>query len=542
MAELVDLVSDIERQANQLNFAAVKELCDQLAAVFRTAPRADMEPLALRAFKSLRRKRLFAMLQATVEVYLRHVDRSPIVRTLYAQALIDQDQLMAGLSVVEEVLRTADAGSRAAEEARGLIGRVYKQAFVRSAEQLPSHAVDALQLAVRAYADAWRNAKHDRLWPWANLVALTARAERLHVPVDAPDPLDVMAHALLAEVERLHDAEVSIARAAEREPQIEPWLAATGFEACLGAARYDDAISWAKRYLSRPDVDAFALGGTARQLKEIWQLHEHDHQLIRAVLPLVEADLLAKTGGQLDAPVLRGVRVDAGEIQSVFGDERFRTFEWLKRALRAADAVGRVETISGEAKGSGFLVRARDIGLDRLGDQQLFLTNRHVVDDPEPQSGVHPGRAAIRFMTHPGGEAIEVERVVWRSDSGDAGLDVCALLLKRPVALTAGQGEHPVALEVGDLGNLKTAPPPPSRVYIVGHPQGQTLQYSLYDNELVERAARYLYYRSPTERGSSGSPLFDRDWRVIGIHHHGNHPEKRANFGSHVEAIRGEAG
>src|SRR5262249_1562816 len=160
-----------------------------------------------------------------------------------------------------------------------------------------------------AYADAWRSATHDRLWPWVNLVALTARAERLHVPVDAPDTACAMAGALLDEVTRMYEAEVSAAHAAEREPRIEPWLAATGFEASLGAARYNGAISWGKLYLSIPDVEAFELGGTARQLKEIWQLHEHDNPVIRAVLPLIEGDLLAKTGGQLDAPVLASARV-----------------------------------------------------------------------------------------------------------------------------------------------------------------------------------------------------------------------------------------
>ncbi len=73
-------------------------------------------------------------------------------------------------------------------------------------------------------------------------------------------------------------------------------------------------------------------------------------------------------------------------------------------------------------------------------------------------------------------------------------------------------------------------------------------QFSLQDNVLLDYDQRVLHYRSPTERGSSGSPVFDNDWRLIGLHHVGGVSMPllnnaggtyAANEGITFEAIRG---
>ena len=64
------------------------------------------------------------------------------------------------------------------------------------------------------------------------------------------------------------------------------------------------------------------------------------------------------------------------------------------------------------------------------------------------------------------------------------------------------------------------------RVYVVGYPGSGVLSFSLQDNVLLDWDQRLVHYRTPTEPGSSGSPVFDDQWRLIAIHH-ANRPDMR---------------
>jgi V8-like Glu-specific endopeptidase len=84
------------------------------------------------------------------------------------------------------------------------------------------------------------------------------------------------------------------------------------------------------------------------------------------------------------------------------------------------------------------------------------------------------------------------------------------------------------------------------RVYVIGHPSGRELSYSIDDNVLLDYDERVLHYRAPTEHGSSGSPVFNRDWEVLAVHHAGRMDMPRlggqegtypANEGIWLEAV-----
>lgn len=86
-------------------------------------------------------------------------------------------------------------------------------------------------------------------------------------------------------------------------------------------------------------------------------------------------------------------------------------------------------------------------------------------------------------------------------------------------------------------------------MYIIGHPAGSDLELSLQDNNLIGCNDTWLHYRTPTEPGSSGSPVFEQnDWKVVGLHHKGTEEMKRldgegkyqANEATSILALRKE--
>jgi hypothetical protein len=85
---------------------------------------------------------------------------------------------------------------------------------------------------------------------------------------------------------------------------------------------------------------------------------------------------------------------------------------------------------------------------------------------------------------------------------------------------------------------------PAPRMYIIGHPGGRDLEFSLNDNRLVACNPQKLHYRTPTEGGSSGSPVFDQlAWEVVGLHHAGRSkmPKLNGPAGEFYEANEGIA-
>jgi endonuclease G len=76
---------------------------------------------------------------------------------------------------------------------------------------------------------------------------------------------------------------------------------------------------------------------------------------------------------------------------------------------------------------------------------------------------------------------------------------------------------------IENTGKILTGMP----VNIVQHPGGGPRQFAVSNNRLLDiLPAGYLHYETDTERGSSGSPVYNQDWELIALHHCGV-PEMR---------------
>jgi V8-like Glu-specific endopeptidase len=198
---------------------------------------------------------------------------------------------------------------------------------------------------------------------------------------------------------------------------------------------------------------------------------------------------------------------------------------WYRTGLQRCRAVARVQTGDDDGIGTGFLVAGSDLHPDL--PPLVLITNGHVV--PE---GLNPVEAVVAFHgldDDPGPRArFRVARQWWYRPSAGSELDTAILELD---GYPDGVIPMPLAAAL---------PPKPlrnRRAYVIGHPRGLTQpQFSLQDNLLLDYDQRVVHYRSPTERGSSGSPVFDNHWQLIGLHHAGgfNLPQLNEAGGTHA--------
>jgi hypothetical protein len=508
----------------------VNELIEQLVAFLAQSDDRYPSEDAERIMTLLRRKRFFDELAGVGDAFLRAGNDSPAARRHYAQALIEQGNLTVAQTVLKSIVADTSEGERENREARGLLGRAYKQQYMDAGVSNSERSRDWLREAAKWYYSVYQG-DPTQLWHGINTVAVSARAAADGVTMSGvPDP-EVLARDIFEAVEtRRIDQEATM------------WDYAIGLEACVALGRNEDALEWAKRYVSSPNSDAFEVTSTLRQMEEVWRLSPDDEPG-SWLIPLLRASVLGHEGGvlELDAGTAHleslSEGIEGGRLEAVLGDEYFENVRWLRNALDRSASVARIADASGRAKGTGFVVAAGDLGLDEGDPEELLLiTNAHVISK-DPAAGAVPWEEAeITFEDDDTRTGYRVEVILWSSPEQD--LDATVLRTQPPL-------EDRPAVPVANV-----IPVPGARVYVIGHPQGRALSWSIYDNKLLKRGERYLHYRTPTEQGSSGSPVFNRDWKLIGLHHYGNRmieleggdEPQPANEGIAILALQARAG
>jgi Trypsin-like peptidase domain/AAA ATPase domain len=197
-----------------------------------------------------------------------------------------------------------------------------------------------------------------------------------------------------------------------------------------------------------------------------------------------------------------------------------QTYRWWKVGLDRALAVASIRQRLASRLGTGFLVRAGDLGFEP-SDELVVMTAFHVVNEHGQRPGIKPEDVEVVFEAADPEQVYSVDRVLWSSPIERH--DASVLRLQTPVT-----GIKPLPL-ARSLPVLDVT----ARVYIIGHPGGRDLAFSFQDNELLDHEGPTagkpqipgvcrVHYRAPTEGGSGGSPVFNaRLWEVIALHHKG---------------------
>lgn len=171
---------------------------------------------------------------------------------------------------------------------------------------------------------------------------------------------------------------------------------------------------------------------------------------------------------------------------------------WLEVGLQRALSIAKVKRAD-HTFGTGFLIR-----------DNLFLTNNHVLPNQDVAR-----TAIIQFNYQQNADGLDYEPVNFNLEPDTffkTSIENDWTLVRIQSDANAEWGAidlKPVEIKVNDRAN------------IIQHPGGETKQIALYHNITAYVDDRRIQYLTDTLPGSSGSAVFDSQWRLIAVHHAG---------------------
>jgi endonuclease G, mitochondrial len=232
-----------------------------------------------------------------------------------------------------------------------------------------------------------------------------------------------------------------------------------------------------------------------------WRQVDDPSRVLNRLISLDQQELAGDAMASLgprraDRAAPEGVVPEVPVLERILAENDLLGVTFLLKGALVSRAVGRVAIRRGSRVvgfGTGFLVSPR-----------LLLTNNHVLPDAASAATstiqfnffeTDPGRPTrpVEFRLRPGeffrtDPGLDFTLVAVESRAGDA-----ALAGRGWIPLVAGSGKAVVG----------------ERVNIIQHPGGEPQQVAVHQNEIVDVVDDFLHYSTDTERGSSGSPVFN---------------------------------
>jgi DNA/RNA endonuclease G (NUC1)/V8-like Glu-specific endopeptidase len=272
-------------------------------------------------------------------------------------------------------------------------------------------------------------------------------------------------------------------------------------------------IDTEKRYRDRQgarEAVSFAAGANPllrrnppdRVRKRLQRLGVAPAQINALLTPNVTFATLPAAGDALTTPEVL--------LERIIGKNDLIGAEFLDSGARAARSVGRIRIRGANGRPLGY-------GTGSLVAPRLLLTNNHVLSALDQATA-----STVEFNVQEGPDGKPLIPEVFELAPQD--FFVTDPVLDFTLVAVGQRGSSGAGLESFGWNRARLDDDPiliEEYVNIVQHPGGQPKQLALRDNQVVDLLPDFLHYRADTQPGSSGAPVFNDQWEVVGLHHSG---------------------
>ncbi|HBE62115.1 MAG TPA: hypothetical protein DDX19_04975 [Rhodopirellula baltica] len=207
------------------------------------------------------------------------------------------------------------------------------------------------------------------------------------------------------------------------------------------------------------------------------------------------------------ASMSRATISEASALERILNGNDLVDVRFLLNGASRIASVGRIN-FGGRGFATGFLV-----------GPGVIMTNHHVFGSAAETRGVQV-EFGFRELNRDGGLSTPTK---FRFDASqlffaDRDLDVAIVAIGSRTSGSIDLDKLPVMRLLPDSDAVIMG----ERLNIVQHPAGEPKQVALRDNTVIAIPDEtFLHYRADTKRGSSGSPVFNDEWQLVGLHHSG---------------------
>ena len=205
--------------------------------------------------------------------------------------------------------------------------------------------------------------------------------------------------------------------------------------------------------------------------------------------------------------------------ERTLGKRDFLGVDMLELALAVSRYVGRISIRTDSGRHAGY-------GTGFMVSPHLLMTNNHVLE-----SASRAGRSWVEFdyQRNRFGRMLPIE--VFRLQPErffltDADLDFTLVAVSPTSDGGTGLERYGWNRLIPQEGKVLIG----EYLNIIQHPQGRMKEFVMRSNELVDLLDDFAHYRTDTEPGSSGSPVFNDQWEVVALHHSGVPRVENGNY------------